>query len=222
VLALSAPTSAQFLGNEMMLARFDRDAPSIEERAAVRMASAETGPVVEEAASEAAVVQASVPTNVAPRPAAPLAAPQLVRKASLELPTGSVPGASSATLRAPKPLETFRRDRSAATPAPPKSAPPKPLLRSAAGSDASATRPSAQVPVRDKPAAPASAKPVRDKPIVLASAKSAILKAPTFKPGAVSASGRSAEKPKSGGRIGDSLAREIGAAAKAEARSGGR
>ena len=42
VLALSAPTSAQYLDNALTLARFDQKAKTIEERAKVQMASAET------------------------------------------------------------------------------------------------------------------------------------------------------------------------------------
>jgi hypothetical protein len=42
VLALSAPTAAQFLENEVVLARFETKQPTIEERAKVQMASAET------------------------------------------------------------------------------------------------------------------------------------------------------------------------------------
>lgn len=44
VLALSAPAPAQFLDSEVKLARFDRQAPTLEERAVVRMASADTIP----------------------------------------------------------------------------------------------------------------------------------------------------------------------------------
>jgi hypothetical protein len=80
VLALSAPTAAQFLPDQMMLARFDQTESTVEERAAqVRMASAE---VVSDAPAAAA---ASVPVvrAVAPAASAPAAAPQpVVRRAS--------------------------------------------------------------------------------------------------------------------------------------------
>ena len=44
VLALSAPTSAQFLDDEFTLARFDRTEPTIEDKAKVRMAAAPAAP----------------------------------------------------------------------------------------------------------------------------------------------------------------------------------
>ena len=46
VLALSAPTSNQFLENEIVLARFDKRAPTIEDRSAsVQLAAATTVPI---------------------------------------------------------------------------------------------------------------------------------------------------------------------------------
>jgi hypothetical protein len=42
VLALAAPAPTQFLDSEVKLARFDRQAPTLEDRAVVRMASADT------------------------------------------------------------------------------------------------------------------------------------------------------------------------------------
>lgn len=87
VLALSAPTSSQLLADEYMLARFDRVEPTIEDRAKVQLAAAETTgaatPVVRQAAR---VVQASY----TPADDAPSFEPQrrpLVRQASY------VPGA---------------------------------------------------------------------------------------------------------------------------------
>ncbi|HEY0147455.1 MAG TPA: hypothetical protein VGB70_00465 [Allosphingosinicella sp.] len=77
VLALSAPTAAQFLPDQMMLARFDNPEPSLDERAAqVRMASAETGPQAPAAAAP--------PASVVHAVAQPEQAPQqpLVRRAS--------------------------------------------------------------------------------------------------------------------------------------------
>ena len=84
VLALSAPVAGQFLESGVALARFDARLPALEERAPVRMASAETAP-----ARPAQPVQAARP---APRQAvadvrtaqapAPLDQP-LVRRASL-------------------------------------------------------------------------------------------------------------------------------------------
>src|SRR5688500_13096905 len=100
VLALSAPTSAQFLGDEVMLARFDRNAPSIEERAAIRMASAETGPLTNQSVAETPVIQATTPVEDSARAASPLATQQLVRKASLQIPGSSNLGLASGNLRA--------------------------------------------------------------------------------------------------------------------------
>jgi len=76
VLALSAPTSAQFLDSELTLARFDRREQTMEERATVRMASAP--------APKAAPVQQAIeaPVRYAAAPAAKPAAP-LVHRASL-------------------------------------------------------------------------------------------------------------------------------------------
>ena len=78
VLALSAPSAAQFLQDEVKLARFEQAAPTLEERSAeVRMASAETAPAkpAAPAAPAAPVVQA-----VGPAPAASSA--PVVRRAS--------------------------------------------------------------------------------------------------------------------------------------------
>ena len=84
VLALAAPTSAQFLDNEFTLARFDMREKTVEERAKVQLASAETGV---DAASDA-----PAPAPAAQRPRIIYAAgdspllqkPQpLVRQASL-------------------------------------------------------------------------------------------------------------------------------------------
>jgi hypothetical protein len=78
VLALSAPTAAQYLPDQMMLARFDNPEPSLDERAAnVRMASAETGPQAPDAAAPAASVVHAV-AQPAPQPQAQ----PMVRRAS--------------------------------------------------------------------------------------------------------------------------------------------
>ena len=78
VLALSAPSSAQFLDSAVTLARFDKPQPTIEQRAEVHLASLETsGPAT---VAEAKVITASY------SPAAPaLDKPTqpLVRRASL-------------------------------------------------------------------------------------------------------------------------------------------
>ena len=76
VLALSAPTAAQFLPDQVTLARFDQPEATLEERTAqVRMASAETAPETPAAAAPSApMVQAVAP---APAPSQPT-----VRRAS--------------------------------------------------------------------------------------------------------------------------------------------
>lgn len=79
VLALSAPTSAQFLDSELKLARFERPAPSLEDRVPVRMASAEAPEPRLEEKVEARIIQAAV--TVKP----PLAEAKLVRRASLQV-----------------------------------------------------------------------------------------------------------------------------------------
>jgi len=82
VLALSAPTTPQFLDNEVKLARFDRTTPSIEERAEVRMASAEVAPAPAIPTKiETPVLRASAPEAKA-RPAGN----PLVHQASLTVP----------------------------------------------------------------------------------------------------------------------------------------
>lgn len=84
VLALSAPTSAQFLDNPLTLARFDRSEPTIEDHATVQMASADAAqprfqqPV--QPRQEPSKVTAPVQYAAAP---APLAARPLVHRASL-------------------------------------------------------------------------------------------------------------------------------------------
>ena len=67
VLALAAPSSAQFLPSEVTLARFEKSDPTLDERTAqVRMAALDTENV-ETAATKAPVVQAIAP---APQPTA--------------------------------------------------------------------------------------------------------------------------------------------------------
>lgn len=90
VLALAAPASGQFLDSEMKLARFDQRGPTIEERAAVRMAAVEVEPA-ESRKMEAPVVRAAAATEPAAsdRP--------IVRRASLTV--------GPAKLLQPKPLE---------------------------------------------------------------------------------------------------------------------
>jgi hypothetical protein len=81
VLALSAPTSAQFLENPMTLARFDQREQTLEERSRVQLASADTsGPAAPQAAARA-------PIHYAAAPEAPQRPEQsLVHRASMSIP----------------------------------------------------------------------------------------------------------------------------------------
>jgi hypothetical protein len=64
VLALSAPTSAQYLDNAMTLARFDQREQTLEERSAVQLASADTsGPAAPQPAAQAPVRYAAAPAT---------------------------------------------------------------------------------------------------------------------------------------------------------------
>lgn len=77
ILALSAPTSKQFLQDEVMLARFDRRAPTIEDRAKVQLASADVAvkPAPQIAPADyAAAAKAAETDRLEPEP--------LVRRAS--------------------------------------------------------------------------------------------------------------------------------------------
>ena len=86
VLALSAPIPTQFLDNEIKLARFDQRAPTLDERADLRLASASVQPEPTKKI-EAPMVQASVP--VLPVPGAPRAS--LLRQASLSVGGSKLP-----------------------------------------------------------------------------------------------------------------------------------
>jgi hypothetical protein len=77
VLALSAPTSDQFVDSEVTLARFDQREKTIEEKVPVQMASAQLP-------APAAKIQA--PVHLASAPASAPQAPSLVHRASVVLP----------------------------------------------------------------------------------------------------------------------------------------
>ena len=112
VLALSAPTSAQYLDNPMTLARFDQREQTLEERSAVQLASADNNaPAAPQPAAPAPVHHAAAPSD-----AGRLQQP-LVHRASL-----SIPEAPSA-LQAKKPA--LPQPAIAAKPAAPKKAEPK-------------------------------------------------------------------------------------------------
>jgi hypothetical protein len=88
VLALAAPASAQFLDSEVKLARFDHRAPTIEQRARVQMAAADTAGTDTDKVA-APVIQAAAPAVVAVPAQTGLPAQSLVRRASLEMPPSS-------------------------------------------------------------------------------------------------------------------------------------
>jgi hypothetical protein len=81
VLALSAPTSAQYLDNAMTLARFDQREPTLEDRSSVQLASADTSaPTAPQAAPQAPIRYAAAPSA----PQKP--AQSLVHRASFSIP----------------------------------------------------------------------------------------------------------------------------------------
>lgn len=77
VLALSAPISGQYLEDELMLARFDRPEPTLEDRSELRMAAAPATPKPEAKAA----VQA--PVRMASAPAQARSSQPVIRQASL-------------------------------------------------------------------------------------------------------------------------------------------
>jgi len=168
VLALSAPTTPQFLENEVKLARFDTSAPTLEERAKVRMASAAPAPAAPAARIEAPVLKASAPEPVArargnafvhqagltiPAPkvqtaAAPPAKPTKPARPAEALPASAKPAGATATLPLPaKPIRTASADmvvpkpiRSAIAQSAPASARPMQYAKPASRIDASLTQ----------------------------------------------------------------------------------
>lgn len=80
VLALSAPTSGQFVDSAFTLARFNMPEPSFEERTKVRMASAEE-PAAQQDAPKVVLASAFEPAEAPARPQAPV-----VRRASYSAP----------------------------------------------------------------------------------------------------------------------------------------
>ena len=112
VLALSAPTAAQFLPDQVTLARFDQPETTLQERSAqVRMAAAEV--VEDSVAPTAPVIRAAAPAAAEPQP--------LVRQASF---TPDLPRSTAATEKkpeakaAPKPkVEQAKAEKPAVKPA---------------------------------------------------------------------------------------------------------
>jgi DNA polymerase III gamma/tau subunit len=99
VLALSAPTSAQFLESEVTLARFDQREPSLDERSVVHMAAAPAAP-----AAPAVEQKVQAPVRYASAPAAEKPARPLVHQASLVV-GEAAPALPKAAAPAPAPAK---------------------------------------------------------------------------------------------------------------------
>jgi hypothetical protein len=161
VLALSAPSSAQFVRDGVALARLERHEPTVAEQSAdVRMASAETGaaqiPADPDVAAKPAEPKAAPRVVTAVAPAAPPPAPALVHQASYtpEAPAKLKPAtgapATSPDKKPAKPVTT-----AAAKPIKPAAvttAKPAPVRIASADKPAKPDKPAA---------APAKAKPVK-------------------------------------------------------------
>ena len=124
VLALSAPTSNQFLENEIVLARFDKRSPTIEDRSAnVQLAAATTAAKPQArpalaAADYAAAATASEKT--------PLEKKSLVQRASfVDVGDASPKPAKPAALPVAKPVKPVKPVETAAKAAPAPAAKPK-------------------------------------------------------------------------------------------------
>jgi hypothetical protein len=182
VLALSAPNSAQYVKDRVMLASLEQHGASIGEQAAeVRMASDETGAAATpEAAAKPAprVVPAIAPAP--PRPATPM-----VHQASYTTTIGPAPAAPK---KAPAPAPAAKPVVTAAATAPAKkaaaAAPAAPAARKTVTASATAKPKPVKVAAAEAPAptkpAKAAAKPAKSvKPVVAASVPAPAKKAPS-------------------------------------------
>ncbi len=178
VLALSAPSSQQFLKDEFTLARLYREDPTVAERSAeVRLASAEApaakpaeaakpeAPALVQAVAERPAAAAPMihrasfdPAEPAAKPAAKArpskpAAPRIAAAASAETGPGAKPAAKPAK---PEASPT----RTAAKPAKPDAAPTRTAAKSETAPARTAAKPAlvAAKPVREAAAAPRQAK----------------------------------------------------------------
>jgi hypothetical protein len=151
VLALSAPTSAQFVKDEVTLARLERRDATVADRSAdIRMASAEVAPAAPPVAAPAPSQEPKVAPRMLPAIApAPAAAAPLVRRASfttdapavLELKAKAAPAAvatgkkpkgdAAGPVPAGKKLTIAAATAAPAKPAPAKAAPAKKLVAAA-------------------------------------------------------------------------------------------
>jgi hypothetical protein len=180
VLALSAPSSAQFLKDEFTLARLYRNDPTVAERSAeVRLASADTG-----AAKPAESAKPATPPVVQAVAERPAAQPPMIHRASfataeapakpkpaVEVSTRPKPAAANADKPAAQRIASAapvkpESERSKPTAKPAKPAAQRTASAAAAKPDTAASRPAAKPPAKT-PAKPdtvrtAAAKPVRE------------------------------------------------------------
>ncbi|MEO7827312.1 MAG: hypothetical protein ABIR60_09250 [Allosphingosinicella sp.] len=179
VLALAAPSSAQFLKDEFTLARLYRSDPTVADRSAeVRLASAGT-----EAAKPGEVERPATPPAVHAVAERPAPQPPMIHQASFTTPEApakirtAVPAPERTRIPVPAPRPDKRTasaaqpkaepERTSAKPAPKPARPAAPQIASAtkAKPDASSSRtmakPSAK-PAALRTAATATAKPVRE------------------------------------------------------------
>lgn len=116
VLALSAPTSAQFIENELVLARFDQRAKTIEDRSKdVQLASAAT---VAKPQARPALAVADFAAAAAAAEKTPLEKKSMVQRAALVVSQGE-------PAKADKPVKAAASAAPAAAPKPKKAAAPK-------------------------------------------------------------------------------------------------
>jgi hypothetical protein len=220
VLALSAPSSAQFVRDPVALARLERHEPTVAEQSAdVRLASADTGaaavPTDPDVASTPTEPKPAPRVVTAVAPAAPPPAPALVHQASYtpetsaKLKPAAAAPAASPEKKPAKPAITAASKPVKAAPA----AKPAPVrVASAAKPDQAATA-AASRPVKAGPAAKpapvrvaAAAKPEKPAPAP-AKAKPAKAAAATPLPAKTSARTASAVPPAHGGKGGGSSGR---------------
>lgn len=151
VLALSAPTSAQFVRDDVTLARLERHDATVAERtsAEVRMASAETGAAAAPAQAAAEAPKPPQVVNAVARPAPPPAHPVL-HQASY------TPPVKAALEEAPKPEKAKKPEQHAKA-----DAAKKPADKKVAA--AAKPAPEKKVAIADKPA-PAKKLAARGKP----------------------------------------------------------
>jgi hypothetical protein len=194
VLALSAPTTDQFVKDGYALARLQTHEPTVEQRTGdVRMASMETGAAAPEAAARPEAPAAAQPAKPAPVPEAQPIAPRIVRAvAAAPRETSLVRRASFVTSAPVEPAAAPRRDEARpakpqpATPARVASAKPEPVKK-AKPADAAAPakkdpRPALRTAATDRAEAGKPAKAAKP-------AKPATRLADTDAPAHVSASG---------------------------------